>query len=386
MESEKKHEEESIIESQARAKESQLATKQGPSQQQEIRLPGGPSETGMEAPAANAAASSSFADTKSFVSSSDGYSDDALALMFAANHANDLRYTAGLGRWNIFDGTRWALDEKLEVLNRSRELCRAASVPFGDKPRVVNRMRSAGTIRAVENLARCDPRFAATLEQWDADPLLLNTPDGVVDLRTGLLRPARREDYMTRITAVGPGGDCPTWLRFLSQITDDDEELQQYLQTVSGYALTGLTTEQCLFFLYGTGGNGKSVFTGTIESIMNTYGRHAPIESFVASNHQQHPTDLASLVGARWCSQLKLKRASGSQNLVSSQSLEARKLLHATCGKISLSSRRPSSCSSPATISRHSEMSTNRFADGFGWSPLRLRFRQLSAICSFATG
>ena len=33
--------------------------------------------------------------------------------------------------------------------------------------------------------AKADRRHAATVDQWDADPWLLNTPGGVVDLRTG---------------------------------------------------------------------------------------------------------------------------------------------------------------------------------------------------------
>jgi phage/plasmid-associated DNA primase len=35
-----------------------------------------------------------------------------------------------------------------------------------------------------------------------------------------------------------------------------------------GYALTGVTTEHALFFLYGTGANGKSVFVNTIAAIL----------------------------------------------------------------------------------------------------------------------
>jgi putative DNA primase/helicase len=63
---------------------------------------------------------------------------------------------------------------------------------------------SAKTVAAVERLARADRRLAAMIDQFDADPWLLNTPDGVLDLRTAKLRPHRAEDHMTRITAVGP--------------------------------------------------------------------------------------------------------------------------------------------------------------------------------------
>ena len=82
---------------------------------------------------------------------------------------------------------------------------------------------SAKTVAAVERLALADRRIAATVDQWDPDPWLLNTPDGVVDLRTGNIRPHRcAEDYMTKITAIGPRGDCPRFLAFLDRIASGD--------------------------------------------------------------------------------------------------------------------------------------------------------------------
>jgi putative DNA primase/helicase len=104
----------------------------------------------------------------------------------------------------------------------------------------------------VERLARADRRHAATTEEWDADPWLLNTPGGVVDLVTGAIRAHRREDRMTKIATATPRGACPTWLQFLNDITASDAELITYLQRMVGYCLTGVTTEHALFFLYRT--------------------------------------------------------------------------------------------------------------------------------------
>jgi putative DNA primase/helicase len=151
----------------------------------------------------------------------------------------------------------------------------------------------------VERLARADRRHAASLEQWDADVWLLNTPGGIIDLRTGELRAGRREDYQTKSTAVAPGVGCSTWLQFLARITAGDAELQAFMQRMCGYALTGVTREHALFFLYGTGANGKSVFLNTICGLMGSYARTAPVETFIDSKNQNHPTDLAGLQGAR---------------------------------------------------------------------------------------
>lgn len=127
----------------------------------------------------------------------------------------------------------------------------------------------------------------------------LNTPGGVVDLKTGRMRSHDRADRMTKIVSATPEGACPTWLAFLDQVTGGDAELQRYLQRATGYALSGSTQEHALFFLYGTGANGKSVFLSTLASILGDYATNAPIDTFMETRGDRHPTDLAGLRGAR---------------------------------------------------------------------------------------
>jgi putative DNA primase/helicase len=121
-----------------------------------------------------------------------------------------------------------------------------------------------------------------------------------VDLRTGAIREHRLQDYMTKITSVAPGGECPQWEAFLVRVSGGDRELQAYLQRLVGYALTGSTREQCFAFLYGTGANGKSVFLDTIAGVLNDYHKTAPIEAFTVSGGDRHPTEIAGLRGARF--------------------------------------------------------------------------------------
>jgi putative DNA primase/helicase len=158
---------------------------------------------------------------------------------------------------------------------------------------------SAKTVAAVERLARSDPRLAATVDQWDRDPWLFNTPAGTVDLKTGQMREHRREDYITKIAAASPDGACPMWRAFLTKITGNETELAAFIQRMLGYSLTGSTQEQCLFFLYGRGANGKSVLLNTVSNILADYHTTAPIETFTASQTDRHPTELAGLRGAR---------------------------------------------------------------------------------------
>jgi putative DNA primase/helicase len=226
------------------------------------------------------------------------FTDEALALRFSARHAAELRYVALWNRWLIWDGTVWQFDETLQAFDLSRAVCRQASAEC-DKPKVAAAIASAKTVAAVERLAKADRRHAATVDQWDADPWSLNTPGGVVDLRTGEMRAHRSNDYMTKITAVTPGGDCPLWHDFLARITDNDGELRDFLQLVAGYSLTGITREHALFFAYGTGANGKGTFLNTITGILSGYATVAPMETFTASQTDRHPADLAMLRGAR---------------------------------------------------------------------------------------
>jgi P4 family phage/plasmid primase-like protien len=154
----------------------------------------------------------------------------------------------------------------------------------------------------VEATARSNPGLAASPHQWDADPDLLGTPGGTVDLRTGELHEARRDEYITRLTSVTPaevGTPAELWEQFLFRVMGNDIELVAFLQRLAGYALTGHTSEHKLPFLFGPGGNGKSVFMNTLRAVMADYATGAPAETFLATNHQRHPTELAGLQGAR---------------------------------------------------------------------------------------
>lgn len=226
------------------------------------------------------------------------FTDEALALRFAGLHADDLRYVAAWGRWLHWTGTHWALDETLLAFNHARAVCRQVAASC-NKAKVSTAIASAKTVAAVERLAKADRRLAATAEQWDADPWILNTPAGVIDLKTGKIRPLNPRDHITKCTAVAPYGECPAWLKFLARVTSGDAELQAFLQRMLGYALTGDTSAHALFFLFGRGANGKSVAVDTASGVMGDYHQTAPIETFTVTNNERHPTELARLRGAR---------------------------------------------------------------------------------------
>jgi putative DNA primase/helicase len=147
------------------------------------------------------------------------FSEEALALSFADRHADDLRYVAAQGKWLHWTGKRWQYDETLKARRCVRLICRAASVECNSKAK--NIIASAKTVSGVERLAQADPRLAATLDQWDADPWLLNTPSETIDLRSGDTKPHDTADYLTKVTGIAPAGRCPipTWQSFLDRVT-----------------------------------------------------------------------------------------------------------------------------------------------------------------------
>ena len=233
--------------------------------------------------------------------------DDALALSFTQRYALDWRYCAQWGKWLVWTGSRWQPDETLLVTHLMRQVCREASLK-ANAHRLAAKLASSSTVSGVERLARSERRHAATSAEWDGDPWRANTPGGVVDLRTGRLRPHDRADRMTKITTATPNGACPRWLAFLSDITRGDAELITYLQRVVGYCLTGVTSAHALFFLYGTGANGKSVFVNVITTILGDYAANAPMDTFMEARTDRHPTDLAGLRGARFVSSIETEQ------------------------------------------------------------------------------
>jgi P4 family phage/plasmid primase-like protien len=235
------------------------------------------------------------------------YSEDNVALRFSQIYADDLRYVAPWGRWMRWNSQRWIHEDTLEVADFSRKVCRSVAayvrtdVQLTPKQQqtVANKYGAAQTVSNIERFAKADRRHAATIAQWDADIWALNTPAGVVDLRTGALTSGARAAYMTKITRAGPGGACPAWIAFLHVATAGDVDLIGFLKRMAGYCLTGSTRDHALFFVYGTGGNGKGTFLNTLQWILGDYNRTAGMDVFTEKKHDSHPTELAALMGAR---------------------------------------------------------------------------------------
>lgn len=230
-------------------------------------------------------------------------SEDALADHFALQHGKDWRHVRAWNRWLEWDGGTWRTDETGKIDRLAVELTRQAihwpeaGTLTPKEKRQVNKRSTAGAVR---DLAATDRRMAATPDQWDADPMLLGVPGGVVDLRAAKLLEADREQFITKRCAVDPADGKPEiWLSYLDRCHMGNADIIGYLQRYAGYCCTGEIGEHALAFLYGSGRNGKGVFLETISRILGDYARTASIQTFLEQRNPAHSTELARLHKAR---------------------------------------------------------------------------------------
>lgn len=250
--------------------------------------------------------------------------DTGNALRLVDKCCDRIRYVAEHKRWLIWNGSRWVVDDVRFVIELAKataksiygEAATATTRELGDAlAKHAHRSLDVARIKAMIELAASDPRIVVRAADLDRHDHLLGVANGVVDLRTGKLRPARPEDLITRHSPVAydPKAKCPTWHRFLNRVTnsnrhltpnrrhDPGRKLAAYLQRAVGYALSGSTDEQVLFFLYGAGANGKTTFLKIVEEVLGPeLTRQLPYDSLVERKQPRSSSnDVARLHGAR---------------------------------------------------------------------------------------
>jgi P4 family phage/plasmid primase-like protien len=239
------------------------------------------------------------------------YSDQWLARRVAERLKGVLRFVPETGKYLVWSTGTWHADADLlaealianELRTIADHVLREGVTPKEQREstELAVKICSASKANAVAQFLRADRSIATSVSALDHDPWVLNTPGGLVDLKTGKLGPSDPDALCTKATSVPPdfAGSAPEWRRFLAETTGGDVELEQYLQRLCGYALTGSTKEQHLTFIYGAGGNGKGTFLNTVTDILGDYARTADMNTFTASRNEKHSTDIAMLAGAR---------------------------------------------------------------------------------------
>jgi putative DNA primase/helicase len=236
------------------------------------------------------------------------FSELALAKHWSNNEGSDWCYTLAWNQWCQWDGSRWKVDRTNSVTSIiADEMCRATHWMEAKalSQSAIRSLCAKRNIANVRDLAGSFPRHARLPEEWDSNPWLLGTPDGTLDLKTGILRPPERGDLITRQTAVSPKpGPMPHWDKVLDRCTKGDPEMRAYYQRWAGYILTGSCQEEGFLFVHGAGNSGKSKFIDCLGGMLGKaddggYCATAKIEMLMESKHERHTEELACLAGAR---------------------------------------------------------------------------------------
>jgi len=230
-------------------------------------------------------------------------------------YQGNIRYCHVWKKWLVWDKERgiWQVDENGRILRLAKEVVRniykEASVITDEKKReiiakwAVN-SESVQRLQAMVKLAESEEGVPVSPAEMDSDTWLLNCTNGTINLRTGKLKDHDKSDLITKTILVEykPEADCPIWIDFLEKIMNWNYDLIPFLQRAIGYSLTGNTSEQCLFLLYGIGSNGKSTFLNSISALLGDYSQSASFDSFLIKKHNTNSNDLARMRGSRFIS------------------------------------------------------------------------------------
>lgn len=237
--------------------------------------------------------------------------DTTNAYKLLVQFGKDIRYNALWKKWIVWNGKRWELDEGYQIHDKGLRMIRAIYRELWQTADLRERLEiekhamqseSARRRKAVIEVASWIPELNVKTDDLDTDHFLLNVRNGTVDLRTGELKGQKQEDLITRMADVDfdPKADCPAWKKFIMEIMNFNPDLIKFLQTAVGWAITGDTSEQTMFILFGTGANGKSTFLNTIMNLLGDYAIATPTETFMRKTSDQITNDIARLRGTRF--------------------------------------------------------------------------------------
>lgn len=240
------------------------------------------------------------------------------AMRFAQQRGGYNRYCYEWSQWLTYDQGRWRSDRPDLVMRAAKDTVRSiygeAKDEIDDKKRKVIAdwaKKSESHQRITAMLALAQSELPLSLAQLNADPWLLNCANGTVNLRSGVLQRHRPEDWLTHQTSVAYDREavCPVWMAFLARVFADNDELTSFVQRGLGYTMTASVREQCMFFLYGTGSNGKSTLLGTIQEILGRdYSMQATSEFLLdKKGGSDHPTERADLFQKRFVSTIEVE-------------------------------------------------------------------------------
>lgn len=231
------------------------------------------------------------------------YTDTANAQALADKHAHRLRYVPEIGVWIRWADTHWQTEPDTGAVDTAAsEIAKAFTAVPSNKAAVAHKKRSLSRagITDMVRLARSNPAMRVSREVLDANGYELNTPSGIVDLRTGHQTPHRADAWHTKMAGVAydRDADCPLWEAFLTYTFSDNTDLIDYVQKLAGCAAIGAVIHHILPFCFGSGQNGKTILLEVLSRALGDYAITSPA-NFLLAGHNEHATEIARLAGAR---------------------------------------------------------------------------------------
>lgn len=260
-------------------------------------------------------------------------------------HGQDVKYCGTWKAWLYWAGSHWKLDDKGYVARRAKSTARqmqldAQAIEEEGDSEYAEALRKWGRqseskrrLDAMQSLASTEQGVPVTADEFDCNDMVFNVQNGTIDLATGICSPHKRSELNMKISPVSydARAQCPTWRAFLLRVLQGDNDLVEWVQRAIGYSLTGSVAEKCFFVLFGTGNNGKSVFSETMRYITGDYGTTADITTFLSRKKDGPRDDLADLHGARWVNSSESERGAKLaeafvKNITGGDSVKARHL------------------------------------------------------------
>jgi len=229
-----------------------------------------------------------------------------------SQHGDNIRYCPQQNKWYIWNGKYWSQDITGDIDRMAKSTVRsiyteANSISDPDRRSSVAKWaiksESEKRIKSMIDLAQTEPEIPVTVNDLDANYWLINCENGVIDLRSDKLLPHNRDYLLTKMIPVewkGLDYTSDLWEKVLSDWTGGDESLRTFLQSATGYSITGDTSEEVLFFIHGPTQAGKSTFIDGIKNTLGEYTKTADFETFLKrSSTGGVRNDIARLAGSR---------------------------------------------------------------------------------------
>lgn len=235
------------------------------------------------------------------------------AQSMAKRFGDVVRYVTETGAWLLWSGTYWVSVSHLDIVMLAKDVVTGLYV---DAQAMVNgpvrealikhalKSESENSLTSMIELFKSEPGIAICVKELDTNGDIFPAKNGPVDLRTGKLMAPQQSLYITKVSGVAydSSATCPLWNKFLLQAMGNQQELVRFLKRAIGYSLTGSMGEQCLFFAYGYGANGKSTFLNVMRALFGDLGIQMSSDTLMDRKNRASSAsgDIARLMGTRF--------------------------------------------------------------------------------------